>query len=152
MMSSETVRFGFRPEAWLSLLAPTCHLYVFRIPVRTSIIPRTTPHCHHPQGYKTLMFAPVHLRPKETASAHPHGRVCRPPRLHSPPSTRARPSTHLFVADCLNLNPIEAASRSTCADLNARAFSSSARVWMACLSLVGAQSSAGMCSALPLES
>jgi hypothetical protein len=86
------VWFGFRPEAWHSLLAPTRHLYVFRIPVRTSIIPRTAPGRHHPQGYKTLTFAPTHLHPKGTGCGRPprSGVSPTPKPTRIPPANRTQ--------------------------------------------------------------
>ncbi len=75
---SESVRFVSRPEAWRSLRAPTRHLYVFRIPVRISIVPQTASVRHHPHAHKPLTFAcdaePSPLRPNRS-------RARPPPRL-----------------------------------------------------------------------
>ena len=89
-----------RPEAWLSLLAPTRLLYGIHIPVRTPII-------HHPRNtritHKTRNFScstPIRLHPnrnqsQEAASAQPAN---RPPLRRCPPEPRPNtgpaPATH----------------------------------------------------------
>jgi hypothetical protein len=77
------IRFGFRPEAWRSLLAPTRHLYVFRIPVRTSIIPRPAQTVITHKARRHSCSARPKCTPREKA---PPGSVARrPPRTRHPP-------------------------------------------------------------------
>jgi hypothetical protein len=98
---SKNVRFGSRPEAWRSLLAPTRHLYGFRIPVRKSIIPRTSLARHHPKDEKTFTFRPTHLRPKGKAKRPTPavGSVARPETTRIP---ERNPESQLSVAARLN--------------------------------------------------